>query len=450
MEVFIVQSKEIEGRIDSLPYHPVRIRAVKRVKSSKFPLFPLKEVVEFRRELVTTNPDNLPYVGLENIESDTGRFLESEEKKEDFGTAAKFNKGDLLFPKLRPYLNKVHMAEFEGVCSTEFYVLKSMKCNNKYLFAFLNSKIVVDQTTYLMTGNTLPRLQTEDVEKIHIPIPPLETQQKIVRLMDDAYAEKRKKKEEARQLTNSINNVLDDIGISLPKTQSKKCYAVHSNEASSRLDPFYYKPEFIEFDQNIKKSGVNFKRLDEVAKVICGPFGSSITVKDYLETGVPLIRIQDINENKEISMENLVYVSEKLAEELKNYRVKENDLIISQRGTLGLTARIPKSLAGAIISANFIAIKDVHKELLSDFLDIFLSSEYGKIQLIRHTSGQIQTKITTDDVKSIKIPIPPLAVQNRIASEVRSRMEKADSLRREAASALVSARSSVEGLILGT
>ena len=164
MECFAVYADEIEGRIDPSPYHPIRTNAIKKIKSLKINLLPLEEVVEFKKEIVTSNPEGLQYLGLENIESNTGLFIPSKEKKESFGSAIVFEKGDVLFPKLRPYLNKVHLAEFRGICSTEFYVVDAKKYSNHYLFSFLNSDLVVNQTSYLMTGNTLPRLQTEEVK----------------------------------------------------------------------------------------------------------------------------------------------------------------------------------------------------------------------------------------------------------------------------------------------
>ena len=111
----------------------------------------------------------------------------------------------------------------------------------------------------------------------------------------------------------------------------------------------------------------------------------------------------------------MVYISNELAEKLKSYIVREGDLIISQRGTLGIPVMISKQFDGSVISANFIAIKNI-KEVSPKFLQIFLSSSLGQIQLIRKTSGQVQTKITTDDVKSIKIPILPPPTQKYIVT----------------------------------
>lgn len=176
---FKVWSKQIENRFDPLPYHPVRLRTVQNIRSCHFKPARLGDIANFQRTLVNEIPESLPYVGLENIESNRGRYIKGEFTKESVSSAFVFHKGEILFPKLRPYLNKVFYADFDGVCSTEFHVLHTENCYPFYLFSFLSSSLVVDQTTYLMTGNTLPRLQTEDIEKLLIPLPPAPIQKEI-------------------------------------------------------------------------------------------------------------------------------------------------------------------------------------------------------------------------------------------------------------------------------
>jgi len=194
-----------------------------------------------------------------------------------------------------------------------------------------------------------------------------------------------------------------------------ECFVVYKDEIEGRLDPFYYRPEFREFDKKLNKLKV--RQIKEIAKIICGPFGSSITVKNYTREGVPLIRISNIEEDH-LSKKEVIYISEGLAKKLKSYVVKEGDLIISQRGTLGLAVKVTKDFDGSIISANFIVIKEIN-EILPDFLQILLSSKLGQIQLKRKTSGQVQTKITTDDIKTIKIPIPSSETQQKIISKIK-------------------------------
>lgn len=181
-------------------FHPLRMKAIQAIKKSSAPVFQLSDIVKYRRELVSDIPENAPYIGLENIVSNSGEYLETS-AKESISSAFVFKKGDVLFPKLRPYLNKVFYADFDGICSTEFHVLEAEKCDPYFLFSFLTRSVVVEQTSRLMTGNTLPRLQTEDIENLFIPIPSDTAQKKIVAGVKKIY-------EKAKQLRKEAEGVV--------------------------------------------------------------------------------------------------------------------------------------------------------------------------------------------------------------------------------------------------
>ncbi|RJP90906.1 MAG: restriction endonuclease subunit S [Desulfobacteraceae bacterium] len=165
------------GRFDAAAFQQQVENTRKAIKSGIFNTDKLKHVVKFKAEQVT-EIDARTYIGLENIQSNTGEYLPSEEKT-SISSAGTFKQDDILFPKLRPYLNKVFHASFDGVCSTEFHVLQASKIDPAFFSFFLRSKAVVNQTTCLMTGNTLPRLQTIDIQDLDIPLPPLEKQTEI-------------------------------------------------------------------------------------------------------------------------------------------------------------------------------------------------------------------------------------------------------------------------------
>jgi len=115
---------------------------------------------------------------LENIDGATGDLIETGEK-ESVSSALNFSPGQILFPKLRPYLNKTHRATISGLCSTEFYVFDVHGITAEFLAEFLRSQATVAVTSLLMTGNTLPRLQLADIKQLQIPVPPEPVQEKI-------------------------------------------------------------------------------------------------------------------------------------------------------------------------------------------------------------------------------------------------------------------------------
>ena len=176
--IFTAQRRELAGwRFDPQALHPERETCIAELQRRAS--HPLRKVAVFRRDLRTEIPEGATYIGLENIETNTGRYLPSNEK-ETVSSAFAFRKGQVLFPKLRPYLNKVFLAPFDGLCSTEFHVLEGVKVRSEFLALFLRSQVVVKQTKHLMSGNTLPRLQTEDIEGLLIPKVDDALQEKII------------------------------------------------------------------------------------------------------------------------------------------------------------------------------------------------------------------------------------------------------------------------------
>lgn len=130
------------------------------------------------------NPQNDPdaeylYLGLEHIESQTGLITVNKEIGRNILSAKNvFCKGDVLYGKLRPYLNKVIIAENDGICSTDILVLKTNI--PKILKYALLSDDLVKQTSDRMRGVSLPRIGIKDFLNQRIPLPPLPDQQRIV------------------------------------------------------------------------------------------------------------------------------------------------------------------------------------------------------------------------------------------------------------------------------
>ena len=135
------QSRE-QGQLNADFYHPERIRALNELSNAGMymDLMSLVEVVNFERELVETPDEN--YLSLAHVESHTGELTDSQEKAS--GTALMFHADDVLFARLRPYLNKVYHPEMNGTCSTEFLVLRVKDRNTllpEYLSTILRSRL---------------------------------------------------------------------------------------------------------------------------------------------------------------------------------------------------------------------------------------------------------------------------------------------------------------------
>jgi len=131
----------------------------------------------------------LPYVGLEDISSGgTGEFTGSMEPQGDKSTTFEFGPSHLLYGRLRPYLNKVYRPDFEGHCSSEIFPMLPDECLDRgYLFHWITSDQVVEKINATSTGARMPRANVKEILEFPFPLPPLEEQQRIVAILDEAF-----------------------------------------------------------------------------------------------------------------------------------------------------------------------------------------------------------------------------------------------------------------------
>lgn len=451
-KIFLIKFSELEGRFDPNTYHPIRRNSIEKIRHSKFDYQKLGVLSSFAKTIVK-NIDNNIYVGLENIESNTGIFVESKQK-EDVSSASIFKKGQVLFPKLRPYLNKVHYANFNGVCSTEFHVLDSKYLDNKFLAYFLSLDIVVKQTTLLMSGNTLPRLQTEDIKNLLILTPPKNIQADIVAKMDKAYQDKQKKEAQAQDLLNGIDNyLLSELGIDLPKKidnslKSRMFIKKFSDIEGGRFDGEYYQNKYIDFDNSLIEKGeyISLKELLQMLESGSRPTGGVGNIKSGIlsfgGTHVSHDGYIDTSKAKYIPIE---YHQKNLATE-----TRINDLLLVKDGaTTGKIAIIQKLEHENQNINEHVFLMRPKNNVNPIYLLSYLRSSFGNMQIKREITGATVRGLTKDVVNSLKIPFPPLEKQNQIAEHISKIRNQAKQLQTEAITGLAQAKQQVETMILG-
>ena len=147
------------------------------------------------RYLVTTRSEKritdsyIPYIGLENIESQTGKFVETGiqvDKSENIVVEI----GDVLFGKLRPYLRKYWRATFPSTASSEFLVFQSSELDMNFLYYAIQSDSFIEEVNTSTYGSKMPRASWEYIKNMKITFPSsLVEQQKIANLLDEKTAQ---------------------------------------------------------------------------------------------------------------------------------------------------------------------------------------------------------------------------------------------------------------------
>jgi restriction endonuclease S subunit len=145
----------------------------------------IKDVVTLVKDKTTDTSG--PYIALENIESWNGKYIETEAETE--GTNSIFKSGDVLFGKLRPYLAKGYIPSYDGICSSEFFVMRANKiCYSRYLLYYILSKSVIDYIKNKVAGVKMPRTNWFEFGGLPIFLPPLSEQHAIAAYLDEKCA----------------------------------------------------------------------------------------------------------------------------------------------------------------------------------------------------------------------------------------------------------------------
>lgn len=352
---------------------------------------PLGEVLDFRNEIV--HPKNRPhgpatFVGLEHIERDTGARIGSEHIRleEMTGRRARFNTGDIVYGYLRPYLNKVWIAEFDGICSVDQYVFKVRPtADRSYVAHFLRSTEFLKTAPVEGTPGQLPRIRSGEIAETRIPLPPLDEQRRIAAILDQADDLRRKRREAVTLLTDL---------------------------ASSSFYSMFGAPD-------LNPHGFPTSGFGEL--VADGPTNGLYKPADTYGSGVPILRISDFYDGSVVDLSALRRVRLTQAE-VNSYLLKEGDIVINRvnsREFLGKSALIQRLTEPTVFESNMMRLRVDLSRLDLVYCIAFLQTDFIRSQIARRTKDAVnQSSINQSDVKSFTFVVPPLNLQRAFAARV--------------------------------
>lgn len=192
-----------------------------------------------------------------------------------------------------------------------------------------------------------------------------------------------------------------------------------------RLDAHYYSNKYHEVEKKIKSTPFEVKKFIDIAqKVKCGPFGSSVLAENYDETGIIMVRPLNLK-NVLLSSEDLVRYPE--ASLGSNFPIfKHEDLLFARVGMPSCSI-IPEAFESVTISPNIIAAELV-EDVDAYYVAAFLNTTFGLLQIERRFKAVSQPTVSTEEIKTLDIPLPDIKYQNYIGNKVR----KAEKLQEEA------------------
>ncbi|WP_446808510.1 restriction endonuclease subunit S [Methylomonas sp. 2BW1-5-20] len=363
----------------------------------------LKFSTDLINSKLSVQDSSLPYLGLEHIESWTGRKIDGEISNSE-GLASAFVTDDVLFGKLRPYLAKVHLAQQPGLISSEALVVRAKDgLHAEFLKYYMLSRDfinIVDSSTY---GSKMPRASWDFIGNLPVLLPEVEEQQAIARFLDFKAAQ-------IDALIAKKQTLLDKL--------AEKRTALISHAVTKGLDPSVpLKDSGVawlgEIPAHWKKMRIKHLLAAKKGAIKTGPFGSQLHSSEMMNSEVKVFNQKTVIEKNIFSGEN--YVSLEKFEELKAFEVFKKDLLVTTRGTIGRCMEVPDHAERGILHPCLMRLQLDGKLITNRFMEILIGDSGIVLEQLRLKSNATTIEVVySDSLKEVFVPLPSLLEQKSI------------------------------------
>ena len=179
----------------------------------------------------------------------------------------------------------------------------------------------------------------------------------------------------------------------------------------------------VEFEKNIslsvkKKVKIESKwQIVDIANIAKVKNGFAFKSDEYVDNGFKVIRIKNVK-NGFIEDNDPVFISLERENEFKDYVLKNDDILISMTGNPGRVAKIKDENLPALLNQRVGKFEITSKNLLKEYFYHFINTEYFEKSVIGLAKGLAQLNVSSSEIESIKIPLPPIDIQQKIVSEI--------------------------------
>lgn len=361
---------------------------------SHWRIIPIKRFAKLNKARTSESGEKIIYIGLEDVESGSGRYLPTEgnSRQTEDSTVGVFEKGQVLYGKLRPYLRKAIIANFDGVCSTEFLVLQSEEVLPELLQSWLLSTNVTQQIEATCEGAKMPRADWEGIGNIPMPLPP-STEQALIR---------DKVKTETTRIDDLITKKTRFIELLKEKRQAQITHAV-----TKGLNPnVKMKDSRVEWIGDIPEHW-EMKRLRHVAIFN----NSNVDKKSYDDqTEVLLCNYTDVYYNEFISPNQDFMKATASNFEINKFQLMNGDVIITKDSEdpkdIGIPALVKQDMTGVICGYHLTVIR-ANEHSLSGFIHRSIQAHSTKAHFFVESPGITRFGLDQAAIGDIPICLPP-------------------------------------------
>ncbi|QTO00664.1 restriction endonuclease subunit S [Aggregatibacter sp. 2125159857] len=285
--------------------------------------------------------------------------------------------------------------------------------NEKFLYIYFNTNFGLKIINRKINGTVPLTIDKAAIRSLYVPKFESDFIYEISSLVDKVFDLELEAKSMYRQAELLLLDTLKLKDFNPPsQTINIKSFA-DSFGTSGRLDAEFYQEKYEKLIDKIKSYPKGYNTLDYFIK----DFSTGFAYKSetYTETGIPLIRINNIG-NGTLDISNAMLIPQGDISLSPKDVANENDILISMSGTIGNSCKVPKGV-NAVVNQRIMRISP--QNINVEVLPLIINSIIGKYQLERMGTGGVQTNISANDIKQIVIPNVEEKIQTQIADLIR-------------------------------
>lgn len=356
-------------------------KLIRELCSDGVQVFRLEEIAHYAKTRIdckTINEDN--YVGVENLlQNKAGKTKAT--SVPTTGMVIAYQKNDILIGNIRPYLRKVWLADCEGGTNGDVLTVQikdTEKVLPQFLYYVLSSEKFFLYDIQNSKGAKMPRGSKDAVMKFEIPLPPIEVQREIVRILDN------------------FSNLTAELTAEL--TARKTQYA-------------YYRDKLLKAETNAHKYKLG--EIATVTKLAGFEFTNYVT---YSENG-NIIALRGLNvKNGRLDLHDVKYVDKSDFSKLERSKLHIGDMLFTYVGTVGQVAIVDEE-DKYYLAPNVALIRCDKEVLLPQYMKYyFQTTRFWDKQIRRLLQSSSMQNIPMEKIRKFEIAVPPLDVQNRIVN----------------------------------
>jgi type I restriction enzyme S subunit len=388
---------------------------------------------------------------LEDIEKDTSKLLArmTFAERQSKSTKNKFEVGDVLYGKLRPYLNKIIIADQPGYCTTEVIPLKSgSSLDNRYLFYWLKHPAFLRYVEAESHGMNMPRLGTDAGKAAPFVLASLNEQKRIADKLDAVLA----RVDACRNHLDRIPTILKRFRQSVlaaatsgkltevwrKEQQTHECargliseIEVAHQAANIRvrggaiLPALSDLPDEVDLPESWVVAGFDAMAAPVGNALKAGPFGSALKKNIYVARGYKIYGQEQVIAGDESLGD--YFIDEQKYEELSSCAVTSGDILISLVGTIGRVLILSDRCADGIINPRLVKLS-LYPSLNREFVSLYLQSPLAQNFFKAKSHGGTMDILNLGILRELPILLPPITEQTEIVRRVESLFAYADRL----------------------